>query len=218
MNGPHDLGGMMGFGPINPEANEPVFHYRWEAHMFGVEILFAGDGMTLDAGRHQHEKIPPPQYLNMTYYEKWLTSLEKRVLSHGIVTEAELASGISAGRPAQTPSATGSLEISKALLTRNPYTRSAAAPAHFSVGDRVKTRNIHPKGHTRLPRYARGHVGVIERVNGCMVFPDSNAHGGGEDPRWCYGVRFDGRELWGSDADPMLSVSLDLWEPYLEAD
>ena len=218
MNGPHDLGGMMGFGPINPEANEPVFHFRWEAKMFGVEMLFGGVAITLDASRHQHEKIPPPQYLNITYYEKWLTSMEKRVLSHGIVTDAELTSGISAGQPTQMPNATGSLEISAALLTRNPYTRPAAAHAQFSVGDRVKSRNIHPKGHTRLPRYARARVGVIERVNGYMVFPDSNAHGGGEDPQWCYNVRFDGRELWGSDADPRLSVCLDLWEPYLDAE
>ena len=77
--------------------------------------------------------------------------------------------------------------------------------------------NINPPGHTRLPRYARGHSGVVERVRGCHVFPDAVANGKGEDPHWLYTVVFDGRELWGEAADPTVKVSIDAWEPYLDA-
>jgi len=216
MNSAHDMGGMMGFGPINPEQDEPVFHSSWEAHMFGVEFLFGGDGLPIDAQRHQHEKIPPPRYLNLSYYQKWLTSLEIRLLKSGAVTAAELASRINASGVAPDADPDLAADVLSMVMARYPYTRPAAVPARFAAGDRVKTRNMHPTGHTRLPRYARGRVGTVERVNGYMVFPDSNAHGRGEDPHWCYSVVFDGRELWGPEADPALSVAIDLWEPYFE--
>ena len=104
-----------------------------------------------------------------------------------------------------------------AVLTRGgPVEREAPRPARFATGDRVRTRMINPRGHTRLPRYARGRAGVIERVHGCHVFPDSNAHGRGEDPQWLYTVRFSASELWGPDADPASSVTIDAFEPYLE--
>ena len=86
----------------------------------------------------------------------------------------------------------------------------------FKAGDKVRAKNINPLTHTRLPRYVRGHVGTIERVIGCHVFPDSNARGAGENPQWLYTVRFAGRELWGEGGDPTLAVSVDAWEPYLE--
>jgi nitrile hydratase subunit beta len=80
----------------------------------------------------------------------------------------------------------------------------------------VRARNIHPKSHTRLPRYARGHVGIVERVYGPHVFPDATVMGQGEDPQWLYTVRFDSRELWGADADPTVKVSIEAFEPYLQ--
>ena len=52
-------------------------------------------------------------------------------------------------------------------------------------------------------------------VHGTHVFPDSNAHGGGENPQWLYTVRFSAAELWGKDTKD--AVCIDLWEPYLEA-
>jgi Nitrile hydratase beta subunit, C-terminal len=66
------------------------------------------------------------------------------------------------------------------------------------------------------PRYARGHVGVVERLHGAHIFPDSAAAGKGEDPQWLYTVRFDAQELWGADAEPNLKVSIEAFEPYLE--
>jgi len=101
-------------------------------------------------------------------------------------------------------------------VTRGSFARPPQKPARFKPGDRVRTKNIHPKTHTRLPRYARGRVGVIEALRGCHVFPDTVAIGKGEDPQWLYTVLFDGRELWGDNAEPSLKVSIEAFEPYLE--
>ena len=84
------------------------------------------------------------------------------------------------------------------------------------MGDRVRTKNFHPTGHTRLPRYARAKTGVVEAVQGGFVFPDDNAHGRGENPQWVYTVVFTGDEIWGEGADPTVTVSIDAWESYLE--
>ena len=89
--------------------------------------------------------------------------------------------------------------------------------ARFAAGEAVRARNEHKTTHTRLPRYARGHLGTVVEAHGVFVLPDSNAHGDGENPEWLYTVRFAGIELWGRDADPSLTVMLDLWESYLDA-
>ena len=102
-----------------------------------------------------------------------------------------------------------------ALAAGSPYDRKVKDPARFAVGDVVRTRVMHPATHTRLPRYARGKTGEVVAVHGAFVFPDTHAHGQGEQPQWCYGVRFGGTELWGADADPTLEVLVDCWEPYL---
>ena len=206
----------MGFGPISPEPNEPVFHEAWESRVFALSFSFRGSSQTIDASRHRNENIPPPKYLTSSYYQIWLGSFERRLLENGLVTADELSSGHSVNR-VNVDGILRASDVAATAATRGSYTRPTEVTPMFEVGDRVKTRNMHPSGHTRLPRYARGHFGIVERINGHMVFPDSNAHGQGEDPHWCYSVSFSGRELWGQSADPKLSVSLDLWEPYLEA-
>jgi len=80
----------------------------------------------------------------------------------------------------------------------------------------VRAKKINPTGHTRLPRYARGNVGVVDRVHGAHVFPDSNAHFRGESPQYLYSVRFSARELWGEASSSRDAVYIDLWEDYLE--
>ena len=97
-----------------------------------------------------------------------------------------------------------------------PTDRPLPKPPRYVVGDVVRARNINPTGHTRLPRYARGHVGVISHDHGGHVFPDTNAHGLGEQPQPLYQVRFEAAELWGPDADGRGAVYLDLWETYLD--
>jgi len=218
MNGAHDLGGMMGFGPINAEKDEPVFHAPWEGRVHAMEVATrsAGAPWNLDIIRSARESLPPPRYLTMSYYQIWLHAQSELMLKYGFVTREEL----DAGRALESPRPMGRTlrkdRVWAAVTDRGSYMRDVAAPARFAVGDRVRTLNINPTGHTRLPRYARAKTGTIGRVHGAHVYPDSNAAGRGEDPRWCYSVAFTGRELWGAEADPTLTVSLDLWEPYLE--
>jgi nitrile hydratase beta subunit len=215
VNGVHDMGGMHGLGPIAPEPDEPVFHADWERRVHALVIASPTRG-NIDAGRHQRERIPGPDYLRMTYYERWFAALCAMLVQGGAVTAEELASGIvdpaaQKGTPRLAPE-----QVTPALSRSGSYVRDTSAAPAFGPGDRVRARNLHPTGHTRLPRYVRGRTGVIERSHGAHVFPDRHAHGAGEDPRPLYTVRFSARELWGPDAAPRDSVSLDLWEPYLE--
>jgi nitrile hydratase len=215
VNGVHDMGGMHGLGPVAPEPNEPVFHHDWERRVHALVIASPTRG-NIDAGRHQRELIPGPDYLRMSYYEKWFAALCEMLVTGGAVTPAELSSGrADPAAPKATPRLAPAA-VTPALTTRGSYQREVAAQPAFQVGDRVRAVNIRPTGHTRLPRYVRGRPGVIERRHGAHVFPDVHAHGGGEDPRHLYTVRFAARALWGPDAPARDSVSLDLWEPYLE--
>jgi nitrile hydratase len=107
-------------------------------------------------------------------------------------------------------------KVAPALARGWPSDRPANNQPRFAVGHRVRMKNINPPTHTRLPRYTRGKTGIVEKIRGHFVFPDTNAHGAGEEPQWCYNVRFSARELWGEDADPKISVSIDAFEPYLE--
>jgi nitrile hydratase subunit beta len=215
VNGVHDMGGMHGLGPIAPEADEPVFHHDWERRVHALVIASPTRG-NIDAGRHQRELIPGPEYLRMSYYEKWFTALTQMLLQGGAVTPDELASGAPDPAAAKATPRLGPEAVAPTLSRSGSYLRQIASAPAFKVGDKVRARNLSPTGHTRLPRYVRGRQGVIERRRGAHVFPDSHAHGGGEDPRPLYTVRFTARELWGPDAAERDSVSLDLWEPYLE--
>jgi nitrile hydratase subunit beta len=216
VNGVHDMGGMHGLGPVDPEADEPIFHHDWEARVLALTLASGAWGKwNIDAGRHARERIPGPDYLRMSYYEKWFTALLGQLTDAGLVTPDELAAGRAApGAPKASPPLTAE-RVPQVLMRGGSYLRAGAAPA-FRPGDRVRARNLNPQGHTRLPRYVRGRIGVVEQLHGAHVFPDSNAHFRGEAPQPLYGVRFTARELWGEDADPRHSVSLDLWESYLE--
>ena len=195
MNGIHDMGGMHGFGKVEPEPNEPPFHSRWEGRALALNRAMSfAKVWNIDRSRAAIEELPPVDYLTLTYYQKWAQRLEKLLLEFGLV---------------------GADEVGKAL-TRGSYARPTNTTPRFAVGDRVHTRNINPDTHTRLPRYARGRTGVIECVRGFHVFPDTVAIGEGEKPQWLYTVLFEGRELWGENADPTLKVSIEAWEPYLE--
>jgi len=217
MNGAQDLGGMMGFGPVAAEADEPWFHAQWERRAFAVTLAAGATGAwNLDMSRHARESLHPAEYLGSSYYEIWIKGAEKLVVQTGLVTPEELKAGHAIVPPLTVARVLKAEDVGAALARGGPAERTARAPARFAAGDHVATRNMHPSGHTRLPRYARGKRGIIERVNGVFVFPDSNAHGRGEDPQWLYTVRFTGAELWGADADPALAVSIDAWESYLE--
>jgi nitrile hydratase len=185
VNGVHDMGGMHGFGPVESEPNEPVFHSDWEGRVRGMFQHTVRRYYNLDEFRHAIELMPPAAYLEAGYYERWLHSIE--------------------------------------TLMREPRERkdqagpAPTAPSRFQLGERVRARNIHPAGHTRLPRYVRGKVGTVVFVTGPFLLPDANAHGRHDVWEHVYPVRFTARELWGEDASERDSVSVDLWESYLEA-
>jgi nitrile hydratase len=218
MNGPHDMGGMHGFGPVLPEEDEPVFHKRWEARVYGMSAAMRRHsvGNNIDYRRHLIELLPPPLYLNSSYYERWFERLLGDCARKGILSEDELHL-INQGHvpPASSAAASPSQPAAPAPHPGG-YKRPIDTPAAFKVGDDVRGRNINPSGHTRLPRYARGKRGVVTADHGGFVFPDSNAALEGECPQRLYTVRFTARELWGEDVNAKDTVSLDLWESYLE--
>jgi nitrile hydratase subunit beta len=217
MNGAQDMGGLHGFGAVMPEPDEPVFHANWERRVLALTLAMAATGeWTPDAARFARENRPPAEYLSKSYYEIWLAGLEQLLVEHGLVTPDELRAGRSL-QPAKAVKRTlAARDTAGWLESGRPTNREAPRPARFKVGDRVRANNMHPVTHTRLPRYVRGRIGTITGTHGYHVFPDTNAHGHGEDPQWLYTVSFEGRELWGAEGDPTVTVAVDAFEPYLE--
>ena len=205
MNGPHDLGGAMGFGPVIPEPDEPPFHAPWEGRALGLTLCVGALGhWSLDESRHARESLPPAVYLASSYYEIWLRGLQVLIDRHGLLD----ASG-------PHPKRLQAANVPTVMAAGTDYTRPLDTPPRFRPGDRVRARNIHPRGHTRLPRYVRGHFGTIEADRGGFVLPDASAAGQDRGER-LYTVVFDGATLWGPDAEPGMQVSVDAWESYLE--
>ncbi len=222
MDGIHDLGGKQGFGAVEREVDEPLFHERWEARVFGIQRL--GDGgaaINIDHFRHAIERIDPVAYLTHGYYGRWLGGLETRLVEAGILDTATITRrarelGASANdRIAARPSTEPDRFDYRPAKSGNQ--RTVPALPRFGVGARVRAQAHGVPGHTRLPAYARDRVGTIRALRGGWVFPDTNAHGRGESPQYLYTVAFSGVELWGAAGEPGIVVHLDLFEPYLEA-
>jgi len=217
VNGVHDMGGQHGMGPVEYEKDEPVFHAPWEGRVYALSrAIGAWRKWSLDTSRHAIELLPPVDYLRMSYYERWFHRLVTQVVRYGLVSRQEIESGrADPASPKANPVFT--LARSSSWLTRGiPSSHDPTVRPLFTVGQRVRARNINPTGHTRLPRYARGRTGVIVRDHGVYIFPDTNAHFQGEKRQHVYSVRFSARELWGADASPRDSVYLDMWDDYLE--
>jgi nitrile hydratase subunit beta len=224
VDGVHDMGGMHGFGPVEHEEDEPVFHEWWEGHVYAMTRagnlnLFPN----LDTSRYYLESLPPAEYLSSSYYERWLLRNQRRMIDLGLFTEEELEDRLSYYRehpddPIPRRSDPRMIEKAKErfLGKPEPLDRPDGKPPRFKVGDRIRTKNIHPKTHTRLPRYARGKVGVVTRVHGRHDLPDTMAHGKGANPEGLYSVQFEAEELWGPDAEGRGVVHIDLWDSYLE--
>lgn len=222
MNGGQDLGGMMGFGAVQPEPDPQAsggshFHEPWEESAFAVTLAAGALGFwSIDEARHARESLSPGDYLTSSYYEIWSKGLQRLLLAHGLVSREELERGRQQEEPLQVRPLRAA-QVGPMLARGTPYDRAIGTPARHQAGDVVRTRNVHPTGHTRLPRYARDRTGVIDRCHGAFVFPDTHAAGLGESPQWLYTVRFTSEELWGESACPGLSVSIDAWESYLVA-
>ena len=220
MNGAHDMGGMHGFGPIDPEpeAEEPVFHAAWERRVFALTLAAGALGKwTLDMSRYARERQHPADYLRHSYYENWLAGLTTLLVESRLASRSELASGKPEGAPeaAVLARVLYADKVEPAMARGSPVTLDVAMEPKFRVGDPVRVRNAHPAGHTRAPRYARGRLGTVEIDHGVHIFADASARGHSEGHH-LYSVRFTARELWGEAAPEKDTVRVDLWEPHLE--
>jgi nitrile hydratase beta subunit len=220
MNGVHDMGGMHGFGPIDVEENEPVFHDAWEGRIYGLRTTRSVE--IPGGGRYSIERLDPALYLASSYYERWLHSTVQGLIEAGAFSAAEFDESLAyfeANPDAQPPERYDPEAVEK-IVTRihsdKTQRREVDVEPKFAIDDSVTTRNMHPKGHTRLVAYARGKRGIIVNYHGTQVYDDAQSAGLGPHPQPLYSVRFDGRELWGESAEPNSSVHLDMWESYLE--
>lgn len=217
MNGVHDMGGMQDMGPVVREENEPVFHAGWEGRVYGLtRVLQLGPKWNVDMSRHSMEQLPPVQYLAASYYERWLLGLESRLQASGVLSPEELADR--KPRPGGIPLHKVTPEEYRANI--RPWHApkpEADVPPKFKLGDHVRARNMHPRGHTRLPRYIRGHVGTVERDLGVQRLPDIWVERQESIYSHVYSVRFEARELWGPEATQRDAVYIDLWDAYLES-
>lgn len=217
MNGAQDLGGQMGFGPIELEENEPNFHAKWEERAFAVTLAMGATGTwNIDASRFARETLPPAVYLSSSYYKIWTLGLEKLLVENGLVSGEELEAGKPLAPAKPLNRVMKAADVATILAKGGPADRPEQQQARFNVGDRIRTRRMNPEHHTRIPRYARDVEGTVEAVHGVHVFPDTNSQGLGEQPTWLYGIVFKGTDVWGPDSDPRLTLRLDLWEPYLD--
>lgn len=224
MNGIHDLGGMHGFGPVEPETGEPVFHHEWERRTFALTIAAGCLGRwNLDMSRHSREKMPPVVYLATSYYEHWLWGLERLLGQTGLLTREEIEARTRDPHSTLGAVSPGPLrvlepaDVQRALRDPRGAKVDAEIPPRFKPGDPVRTRNVNLAGHTRLPRYCRGRQGVVNCEQGVWVFPDTHSAGQGRNPQHVYSVRFAAPEIWGPGASPRDSIYVDLWEDYLDA-
>ncbi len=212
-----DLGGQDGHGPVVPETGGELWHAGWEPRALALTLAMGATGSwNIDQSRASRETLP--DYAALSYYQIWLAGLQRLLAERGLLGDDELATGQMLHPPLPVKRVLAAADVAAVLAKGSPTERAATVPARYAVGDAVRTRTGVPPHHTRLPGYARGRRGVVARVHGAHVFADSNAQGLGEAPQWLYSVVFSGRELWGRDAQPGLSVAIDAWEPYLDAD
>lgn len=222
MNGPHDIGGRHGFGPVAPGENAAPYHAGadWEERAMALTVAVgAGGYWTIDESRFAREDRDPGEYYRIGYFQIWLAGLERMMVEKGVISADELASGVpDPASPAAAKPALAPADVPGVLARGGPVNRDSGQtrPA-FAPGDRVRSRNMHPRGHTRLPGYGRDKVGRIEAVQGYHVYADSSATGDRDRAEWLYTVVFDAETLWGDDAEtPGDTMSLDAWEPYLD--
>lgn len=210
-----DLGGQLGRGAITPEPDYEPWHAAWERRALAMTLAMGATGFwNLDMSRAARETLP--DYDQRSYYEIWIGALVRLLEEQELVTADELAAGHSLHPPRVLARTLRARDVPAVLARGAPTERMATTGPKFAVGQRVRTLAGPVSHHTRLPGYAKGKVGVIERAHSMHVFADSHASGRGEDPQWLYTVAFTGAELW-PDAEAGLAVSIDAWEPYLDA-
>jgi nitrile hydratase len=204
---------MHGFGPVEVEPHEPVFHDEWEGRVFGLMIASSAKGLRQGQLRPDIEAIPAAEYLEATYYEKWLRAVEAGLVRGGTIAPGDVDARVAepeAPVPTQDPAFAEHL---RTALQRPNQQRPPPTPGRFAVDDRVTVVRMSPAGHTRCPRYVRGATGVVTAVHGGWPLPD---RGDDSEPETLYTVRFENADLWGVDAEPG-ALYVDLWDAYLGA-
>lgn len=210
-----DLGGQPGHGPVLPEPEGELWHEAFEPRTLALTLAMGATGAwNIDQSRACRET--QPGYASLSYYRLWLAALQRLMLARGLVSERELASGHAQQAAQPVPRVLAAADVPAALARGSSTLRPNTLPPRFAVGDRVRARAAAVPHHTRLPAYVSGRCGVVERLHGTHVFADSNAQGLGEQPQWLYSVAFSGHSLWGADAPPGLTVSVDAWDSYLD--
>jgi nitrile hydratase len=215
MNGIHDMGGMHGLGEIGYRRDDPAFHSAWEVRVHALATALAAYGKWR-ALRPEIEAIPAAEYLRMSYYERWLTALTEAVAKSGLASRAEIADGSAEpGIERSVPALTATTARTATLATPREELTIRVEP-RFRVGQRVRGVNLNPPTHTRMPRYTRGKVGVVERDRGVFALPDTDVYFREPKPQHVYLIRFAARELWGGGAAARDAIYIDMWQDYLE--
>ncbi|WP_166418393.1 nitrile hydratase subunit beta [Cochlodiniinecator piscidefendens] len=213
----HDLGGKQGFGPVDVNEPEVPFHHDWEARAWALARAGGRPGLTIDWWRHMVERMDPATYMTVPYFEKWCLTDLVGYIDTGYFTVGEAIEGHLLTTPKGTPpKGIGLPELMENMrLSVKDFEVPTDEPAKFSVGDQVRTISYAVPTHTRLPAYARGRIGEVISHHGAHPLPDKSAQGL-EVAEHLYTVVFKATELWGEEADPRDTVTLDLWESYFE--
>jgi nitrile hydratase len=206
------MGGMQGMGELDYKKSEPAFQEPWEGRVLAMVMVLR----VFRGSRTEIESIPAADYLRMRYFERWLEMLSAQVVNHGLVTPEELERGRASPGSAKATSAMTPSEARERLFRMRQSDPDTGVPARYEIGQRVRGRNINPTWHTRMPRYTRGRIGVVERDRGASYLPDNELSTAARKLQHVYLIRFTARELWGEQASPRDSLYIDMWEDYLE--
>jgi nitrile hydratase beta subunit len=223
MNGIHDMGGFHGFGKVEIEHKEPVFHGRWEGRVYAMTQVLDTKGIyNLDEHRHEIELMDAASYLTYGYYGRWLFAMESILTRKGVISRDEVdvrVADLEKEKPArQVVAKQRNWPLPDEQKIRwGAWRRNVAINPKYQVLDRVKVKNHQPSGHTRLTHFVRGKTGIVTIVNAqAWVLPDTRAHNAGENLQPVYNVTFSAAEIWGDAAEPNVEIKVDLSEDYLE--
>lgn len=214
-----DLGGATGWGTVKtPAPDEPPFAETWEGRAFALTLLTMGrvSGQNLDAFRRALGELDPGAYFEDGYYGRWLNAAEAMLVESAILAPGAVDARVrqNQGEDVEEPPVPEPKKPDYAATAAGSL-RQVEEPPAFTVGDRVRANDRESSGHTKLPRYARGHVGVVEMIQPAHLLPDTHAHFLGENPQHVYTVRFESHELFGADAEDF-ALTVEMFESYLE--
>ena len=215
----HDMGGRPDIRRLDIMLSDLKFKEDWEKDVFAITLALGFSGLwNLDRSRYARESLEPTDYLQFTYFEKWLAGLINLLGENGIIKD-----GKESGNNFKKSSfrVLEAKNVKKLLHMGGPTKRDSTTEKNFNLGETVSVRANNSntkveKGHTRLPDYVKGRTGKVIAYHGSHVFPDANAHFLGESPEALYSIEFKSQDLWSKCEHVEDTVVVDLWESYLE--